>query len=616
MKKLFSFIVIFLALSQYTYISSQINLAKGKLTKQSSNYNTTSGHSHEAVDGNTSGAWRDRSITHTYGRGSNNPWWEVDLGAIYDIEKIEIWNRTDACCKNRLNNVKILIKSDASHAGVPFLTRNHTYRSGERYPLVFTGRKTGQIVRIQLLNPKGILSLAEVKVYGKKAGSNAGSTDNIAKGKRAKQSSNYSSTLGQASKAVDGNTSGNWSIRSVTHTKTSVNPWWEVDLGKIYDIDRIEIWNRTDCCKQRLDMFEIRIKNQERGYGQPFMKYHHRYKSSEIYPLVFKGQKRGRYVRIQLLNPRGILSLAEVKVYGKEVIGASPPSLTSQKSAKWPTPKNIPVCWETRGWDNEKEWVKAAVEGSWETYANINFTGWGSCNSSSDGIRIQIDDSRPHAKKLGKHIDGWRNGMVLNFSFNNWSTSLKKNPKYAIRAIAVHEFGHALGFAHEHNRNDCGCPDQEPQGTDGDYKITDCDASSIMNYCAAKWSNNGLLSPLDAQGVQQLYGEPANPPKTEYAYLKVKNEGLTKTWFKVTWWEHGKAPQSEEVYLTFNQSHRFKINKNAVIDEVEGQFLDIATWRQIFKVTRFVFTEANDEICFRVVGKDSWRCDIGRENNK
>jgi hypothetical protein len=53
--------------------------------------------------------------------------------------------------------------------------------------------------------------------------------------------------------------------------------------------------------------------------------------------------------------------------------------------------------------------------------------------------------------------------MVLNFTFNNWSPIMKNRRKDYIIAIAVHEFGHAIGFSHEHNRKDCHFCDDDPQ---------------------------------------------------------------------------------------------------------------------------------------------------------
>jgi hypothetical protein len=46
-----------------------------------------------------------------------------------------------------------------------------------------------------------------------------------------------------------------------------------------------------------------------------------------------------------------------------------------------------------------------------------------------------------------------------------------------------------------------------PQGTDGDNTLlTPYDPHSVMNYCNQKYNNDGQLSDLDKQAVQQLYG--------------------------------------------------------------------------------------------------------------
>ena len=144
---------------------------------------------------------------------------------------------------------------------------------------------------------------------------------NVALNKRATQSSNYTSSAGQPSKAVDGNTNGNWSGRSVTHTAGNFqkNPWWTVDLGGIYDINKIQIWNRTDCCRARLDNMKILIKKRPNDSWSRFNSSNHRYRSGETYPLTFNGNRQARYVMIQLETSRGILSLAEVKVFGTPV---------------------------------------------------------------------------------------------------------------------------------------------------------------------------------------------------------------------------------------------------------------------------------------------------------
>ncbi|KAI8498314.1 hypothetical protein Bbelb_242580 [Branchiostoma belcheri] len=84
---------------------------------------------------------------------------------------------------------------------------------------------------------------------------------NVAMGKTAYQSS---TGTGPASRAVDGITDGDFESSSCSHTKLDTGepyPSWWVDLGQPMQIGRVVIWNRMDCCSDRINDFNIHIGN-------------------------------------------------------------------------------------------------------------------------------------------------------------------------------------------------------------------------------------------------------------------------------------------------------------------------------------------------------------------
>ena len=104
-----------------------------------------------------------------------------------------------------------------------------------------TAAAAGRYLRVAA-GPARWLSIAEAQVF-------AGG-QNVALGKPATQSSTYGDA--GAGRAVDGNTDGQFSHGTVTHTQDGDDEWWEVDLGAAYLVERIVLWNRTDCAGERL----------------------------------------------------------------------------------------------------------------------------------------------------------------------------------------------------------------------------------------------------------------------------------------------------------------------------------------------------------------------------
>ncbi len=73
------------------------------------------GNASRAIDGNTSGNYGNNSVTHTLG-ATNYDWWQVDLGADHDLNRIDVYDRTNGCCDTRLSNV-IMMVADTPFSG-------------------------------------------------------------------------------------------------------------------------------------------------------------------------------------------------------------------------------------------------------------------------------------------------------------------------------------------------------------------------------------------------------------------------------------------------------------------------------------------------------------------
>jgi hypothetical protein len=100
-----------------------------------------------------------------------------------------------------------------------------------------SGQNQTRFVRIELPGKEKTLSLGEVQVYV--------DDQNSALGGTASQSSDGQESSAQ--RAIDGDTGEDGGgSSSASHTLKEENPWWEVDLGKSFQIDRITIYPSTD----------------------------------------------------------------------------------------------------------------------------------------------------------------------------------------------------------------------------------------------------------------------------------------------------------------------------------------------------------------------------------
>ena len=125
-----------------------------------------------AIDGNVDGRSNVGSTARTFLR-YNAPWWQVDLGAEYELHSVKLWNNLEVISvRKRLSNYRISIL-DASGATVIF----KDFHTSETYTdrvedWVLDTPVRGSRVRVEKLGRDLVntyrLSLTEVQVFGRK----------------------------------------------------------------------------------------------------------------------------------------------------------------------------------------------------------------------------------------------------------------------------------------------------------------------------------------------------------------------------------------------------------------------------------------------------------------
>jgi hypothetical protein len=181
----------------------------------------------------------------------------------------------------------------------------------------------------------------------------------------------------------------------------------------------------------------------------------------------------------------------------------------------WPNGM-VSVCFESgTGHPALQQKIPGILKASWGTAANLSFVGFGVCSGTSNQVRVSFST-----------VQNFR-GATDNLGYGQRTISLifdDTSPFTHFTYEVIHEFGHALGFAHEMKRPDnwrngtaLQCPpvpgdeSQYALATGGINLTSTYDAASIMNYCPGGFRTT--LSAGDIAGARAAYGAPlARPP--------------------------------------------------------------------------------------------------------
>jgi hypothetical protein len=303
---------------------ARANVAFGKTATQSSNY-PGDYPAAKAVDGSTASGGTNMSITNF----STQPWWQVDLGAVYPLDQVNIYGRTD-CCQSQTGNFYLQLSD------VPFasntLNTNIAQADVSSYGiggtasslLTMTARRTARYVRIHMAGSDN-LSIPEVEAFTPAGAQRV----NLAGGRTATSSSIWDSWT-HPTFAVNGTANQPYqSGGSIFHIRNGgdTEPWWQLDLGAVSPISTIDVWTRADTpyMDQSVNLFVI-------VSDAPFT-------SQSLAPTIAQAgvsvyytgatphavlsipvNRTGRYVRIQKAGTAQSFSLGEVEVWGQQPV--------------------------------------------------------------------------------------------------------------------------------------------------------------------------------------------------------------------------------------------------------------------------------------------------------
>ncbi|WP_412538812.1 alpha-L-fucosidase [Longispora sp. K20-0274] len=417
------------------------NVAAGATVSQSST--GWGGAASRAVDGNTNGVYANNSVTHT--NADPQAWWAADLTKGYGVRAVTLWNRTDGY-SDRLSNF-YLLASDTPIASTDLTTARNQAGVTSYYVASLTGpsvtiavNRSAQYLRVQLVGTN-YLSLAEVQVVATPLTT---TRRDLAPAGQATQSSTYPGH--PATLANDGDTSG--ASVANAHTNSEAQPWWALDLRSKEPLTNVVVWNRTDCCTDRLANFYL-LASDNPITSTDLTTARNQAGVSSYYVATMTGasqtiavNRSARFLRVQLVGTN-YLNIAEVQVYGPSMLMEKDASgwvhnnkfgmfmhfnMSTMTNVQWADPNASPSLFNPSNVDTD-QWADA-IKSAGMTFGVLTakhhdgFALWPTAysdhsvqsspwkNGNGDLVRDYVTSMRAKGLKVGIYFSilDWHNG--------------------------------------------------------------------------------------------------------------------------------------------------------------------------------------------------------------
>ncbi|KAM4651381.1 uncharacterized protein O3C94_013875 [Discoglossus pictus] len=343
------------------------NIALKGISQQSSIYNMY-GESKNAIDGSLSSNYL---FIECAGTGEqDDPWWMVNLQSRHKIFTVAVTNRGD-CCSHSIAGAQIRIGNSPEQGGTqnPICGIIESMDNGETLAFECNGME-GQYVTVFIPGHQKSVTICEVQVFGlpsetpdeislyeglvpqfnftedripffesdekdyydtsdsifdflfddKPVSDVPEDGVNLAFRGITSQSSTYDK-FGNSANAIDGSKNTRYMSGHCSHTDLDIEPWWRVDLTDVYNVTKVKIMNRGDCCNIRIKGAEIRIGNSQEKGGTKNPR------CAKIASMDLGEEETyicgmvGRYVTVTIPGKAAYLTLCEVKVFGHQFTG-------------------------------------------------------------------------------------------------------------------------------------------------------------------------------------------------------------------------------------------------------------------------------------------------------